>query len=151
MLIPPAFTPEHDVNSAVAIVDQGFADLPDAQAWRTVVCRHRTIPERAATDPQGKAYLPFAGSVACLHIPAPFAQSRQRQFFFASTSCSTVLSRLRSATRFFSLRFFSSGCRMCFSSHGEIPPYLLRHVQNVASEIPGLRRPPVLMYPVQPA
>lgn len=32
MVIPPALTPEHDVNSAVAIVDPGFAVLPDAQA-----------------------------------------------------------------------------------------------------------------------
>lgn len=32
MVIPSAFTPEHDVNSVVAIVDPGFADLPDTQA-----------------------------------------------------------------------------------------------------------------------
>jgi hypothetical protein len=32
MVIPPAFTSEHDVNSAVVIVDPGFADLPDTQA-----------------------------------------------------------------------------------------------------------------------
>ncbi|VEB95344.1 Uncharacterised protein [Cedecea lapagei] len=27
MIIPPALPPEHDVNSAVAIVDPGFGDL----------------------------------------------------------------------------------------------------------------------------
>jgi len=32
MVIPPAFTPEHDVNFGVAIVAPDFADLPDAQA-----------------------------------------------------------------------------------------------------------------------
>ncbi|KTS94315.1 hypothetical protein RSA36_19865 [Pantoea stewartii] len=32
MVTPPAFKPEHDVNSAVAMVYPGFADLPDAQA-----------------------------------------------------------------------------------------------------------------------
>lgn len=73
MVIPPAFTPEHDVNSAVAIIALGFADLPDAQVWRTVVCRHRKIPERAATDPKGKAYLPFDGSLVYLQIPGVVA------------------------------------------------------------------------------
>ena len=53
--IPPALPPEHDVNSAVAIVQ---------------------------TD------LPLAGPIACLQVTDPFAQARQRQFFFASTSCS---------------------------------------------------------------
>jgi len=32
MVTPPAFKSEHDVNSAVAMVYPGFADLPDAQA-----------------------------------------------------------------------------------------------------------------------
>lgn len=54
-------------------MDPGFADLPDAQAWRTVVCRHIKIPERAETDPQGKAYLPFDGYVGCLQIPGVVA------------------------------------------------------------------------------
>lgn len=58
-------------------------------------------------------------------VPDPFAQTLQRQ---ASTSCSMALSRLRSATSFFNLRFSSSSCRMCFSSEGAIPPYFLRHV-----------------------
>lgn len=63
-----------------------------------------------------------------------------------------ALSRLRSATGFFSLRFSSSSCRMCFSSDGEITPYFLRHASNVASEIPSLRQTSgTLMYPVQPA
>ena len=51
MIIPPALPPEHDVNPAIAIVDPGFGDLPDTKAERAVVCRHRTVAERAAADP----------------------------------------------------------------------------------------------------
>lgn len=32
MILPPALPPEHDVNSAVAIVDPGFGDLSDTEA-----------------------------------------------------------------------------------------------------------------------
>ena len=51
MIIAPALPPEHNVNPAVAIVDPGFGDLPDTKAERAVVCRHRTVAERAAADP----------------------------------------------------------------------------------------------------
>lgn len=151
MIIPPAIPPEHDVNPAITIVDPSFGDFPDTQAQYAVICRHRTVAERNAADPQRKTDLLLAGSVACLQIPSPFAQARQRQFFFASTSCSMVLSRLRSATSFFRLRFSSSSCRICFTSEGEMPPYFLRHVQKVASVCPACDRRPARTYPVQPA
>lgn len=50
VIIPPAPPPEHDVNSAVAIMNPGFGDFPDSQAECTVVCRHRAVAERAAAD-----------------------------------------------------------------------------------------------------
>ncbi|BBP12739.1 hypothetical protein ECZU18_29900 [Escherichia coli] len=66
MIIAPAFPFQHDVDSAVAIVDTGFGYLPDAQSQCAVVCRNGAVPERTAADLQRKADLSFTGTVAGL-------------------------------------------------------------------------------------
>ena len=108
MVIPPALPPEQDVNPPITVMHAGFRDLTDTQAQCTVIGRHRAVTERTAADLQRKTDLPFAGPVTRLQLPDPFTQPCQRQVFFASTSCSIALSRLRSATSFFSRRFSSS-------------------------------------------
>lgn len=128
MIITPALPPKHDVSPAVTTVDPGFGDPTNAQLQCAAIDGHRTIAKRTAADPQSKTDLPLAGPVAGLQVLDPFTQACQRQFFFASTSCSMALSRLRSTTSFLSLRFSSSSWRMCLSSEGEIPPYFLRQV-----------------------
>lgn len=43
MIIPPALPPEHDVNSAVILVDPGFGDFPDSQAQGAFICRNGAV------------------------------------------------------------------------------------------------------------
>ncbi len=95
MVIPSALPPEQDVNPPVTVMHARFRDLADTQAQRTVIGHHRAVTERTAADLQRKTDLPFAGPVTRLQLPDPFTQLSQRQVFFASTSCSIALSRLR--------------------------------------------------------
>lgn len=50
VIIPSAFPAEWDVNSAVAIVDISFSDLPDMETECTVVWRNSAVMERVAAD-----------------------------------------------------------------------------------------------------
>src|SRR3954451_20101968 len=69
------------------------------------------------------AGLPQAGAVMVAKLIDQNALAERLQSFFDSTSCSMVLSRLKSATRRFNLTFSSSSCFKRLSSDGPSPPY----------------------------
>ena len=75
----------------------------------------------------------------CTAAPPPALASPQPYPFFAKTSLSARLSSAWSATIDFSRRFSAFSCRSRRSSEISSPPYLLRQVYNVASEIPCRR------------
>lgn len=117
-----ALPTQHHVHPAVAIVHARVDDLLDASPQYALVlalgdvqigrCRH-------AHDAQS---LTLAAPKALHEIGHQLASLGGPQSFFATTACSMVLSRLRSATICLSLRFSSSSWRKRRSSEGPTPP-----------------------------
>jgi hypothetical protein len=65
----------------------------------------RHVAHRRPVDAERKATAPLADRVGRLDVRDELAPPPRRQSFFASTSCKMCLSRLRSATSCFNLRF----------------------------------------------
>jgi len=65
---------------------------------------------RLGIDDERQAATPLTGAMGRLYVRDKVAPTSRRQSIFARTSCRMCLSRLRSATSCFSLRFSTSIC-----------------------------------------
>ncbi|BAK10476.1 hypothetical protein PAJ_0396 [Pantoea ananatis AJ13355] len=111
----PAFPLQLDMNTRTPIPYPGFHDLQNTQGYRPIVTPALPVADSSALhqQPTSTAHADTTGFLQEMHRLALL--SRPQNFCF-STSCSISLSRLRSATSFFSCWFSSSGCRRRRSS-----------------------------------
>ena len=115
--------------------EQKFSRRRLNQLGRTTAARIPSCPGIDMSHKQaGYIYADCAGN----HFPG--LPDGGGPYIFCRASCSIVLSRDRSATSRFSLGFSSSIWRSFLTSDGIIPPYRLRPLVNVASEIPAFRQ-----------
>lgn len=115
MVNPPAFPPQLDMNTRTPIPYPGLCDLPDTQGYRPIVTPALPVVDSSALHQQ-PASPADADTVCFLQEMHRLALLSRPQNFCFSTSCSISLSRLRSATSFFSRWFSSSSCRRRRSS-----------------------------------
>ena len=98
---PLAFPPQLDMNTRATVSYPGFRYFPDMQGYRPIVTPTLAVVDRSALhqQPASPADTDTICSLQKMHRLALL--SRPQNFCF-STSCSISLSRLRSATSFFS-------------------------------------------------
>gem|GEM_PF-5078137 len=104
----PAFPSEQYMNAPVAVAKPDRRDLFHPLARSCLVVTDWSVAMRRTIKAHRRTAAAFAHPVAVLEPQNDPAPSSRPQTFFASTSCSIDLSRLRSATNRFSLRFSSS-------------------------------------------
>ena len=103
------------------------------------------IPLAASPLLDNRARPPFGNAVTCLKMRHGGLPCFGLYQFFETTSCSISLSRLRSATSFFSLAFSASSAFSFLASDTSIPPNFAFHLYSVAVDIPCRRhRSPTL-------
>ena len=97
----PAFPPQLDMNTRATVPYPGFRYFPDTQGYRPIVTPALPVVDSSALhqQPASPADTDTIGLLQKMHRLALL--SRPQNFCF-STSCSISLSRLRSATSFFS-------------------------------------------------
>ncbi len=97
----PAFPPQLDMNTRATVPYPGFRYFPDTQGYRPIVTPALPVVDSSALhqQPASPADTDTTGLLQKMHRLALL--SRPQNFCF-STSCSISLSRLRSATSFFS-------------------------------------------------
>lgn len=120
---PPAFALQQDRQRAVAVAHPGERQLLQPQEQGAPVLRMRVIPVALRAQEHQPARLDLAGDERRRQPVHDRALARRPQTFFASTSWSIRLSRLRSATRRFRELFSSSNCLRRRSSLTPNPSY----------------------------
>lgn len=116
--------PQDDVHTSIPVMHARGGDLLDTHQQRRRIARGRPIPipiQRTRHAKQ-RAGLRQTRSIAITQLIDQHAPTGRLQSFFASTSCSTASSRLRSATSRFSFAFSLSSWRNRRNSDGPSPP-----------------------------
>ncbi len=97
----PAFPSQLDMNARATIPYPGFRYFPDTQGYRPIVTPDLPVVDSSALHQQ-PASPADTDTIYLLQKAHRLALLSRPQNFFFSTSCSISLSRLRSATSFFS-------------------------------------------------
>src|SRR5690606_7746190 len=106
----PAVPAQQHVNAAIAVPDSYLRDLAHALSQRQLRILHAAVVVSAARVPeQGTGPTP-ADAVMARQVHHRFTLQRGPPHFFEATSCRIALSRLSSATSFFSRAFSSCNC-----------------------------------------
>jgi hypothetical protein len=101
----PSLPAQQNIDPVIAIARAHRRKIADAPHQRRLVGSVRHVAHRRPVDAERKATAPLADRVGRLDVRDELAPPPRRQSFFASTSCKMCLSRLRSATSCFNLRF----------------------------------------------
>ena len=119
----PALSQQQHMDTSVSIAYAHPGHLPNPFSQYGLSVLHRFVSLGITVYLQHRAHAPLADGVLLQKVfRCLFAVDRPYQFF-ESTSCNMALSKLRSATSFFSLAFSSSNCLSFFMSLGSMPPY----------------------------
>lgn len=127
----PAIALQHDMHAPIAIADPRRDNLMHALTQRrTRIARARLALGRPVLTCQ-LAGLALAVAVGRRHIGHNLLHERWPGNFFDSTSCSTALSRLSSATSLFSRAFSSTTCLSSRTWSDSSPAYCRFHRYRV--------------------
>ena len=134
------------------VAHPGGRDLLDPVHQRRLIAATRPIAVHRARNHHHRARLGLTCSVSRLQVVHQFASACRLQIFRRTTSCSMILSRLKSATNFLSLVFSSSSRRSRRSSDGPNPAKRFFQLKNVACAMcPSCDRSPLPPSPVPAA
>jgi hypothetical protein len=124
----PAFALQQHRQSPVSIAHPGTGQLSYPHPQLHLRITPALVAIDPASDPDQPARSVFAQLVTFPYRGNELAASGGLQTFFESTSCNMCLSRVRSATNVFSLRFSSRNCRSSRRSLNPNPAYRRRQL-----------------------
>lgn len=122
----PAFTTQQDVNTTITVANTNMADLLDLLFEGSLAGATGFVVVGRPIELEGFAGLADRDLPLATDLLDQLALPARLDSFRRITSCSISMSRLRSATSFFSLPFSCSGCFSRRISVGSRPSYFFQ-------------------------
>src|SRR6056297_3924831 len=119
----PALPTQQHVDALVTVPNTHLGELLDPAPQRVLGRAPGLVPLHRPRLTDNEASSPLADPVVTAQVEHCFATLRRLHHFFFAMSVNIALSRLRSATIFFSLAFSSRNCLSSRAWPGSRPPY----------------------------
>src|SRR6185437_10427409 len=119
----PAFPLEHHRQPPISVPDPAAGQFAQSHPQCILGISMMLVPQSRPVNRNQPRRVPLAQIVGLLRPLRQLATHARLQSFFATISCRMCRSRLRSATRRFSLPFSSRSCRSSRSSLSPRPAY----------------------------